>query len=98
MVVYLKLQYMKNKFLFPQTFSVLSRIHDCFSTRLTLPQQNLELDQLEIFCRRRNKCIQKNEISFRKGGKHCEKRRKCRLSAFSPFPTMFSKASFFSGP
>ena len=23
-------------------------------------------------------------------GKHCEKRRKCLLPAFSPFPTMFS--------
>ena len=29
------------------------------------------------------------------GTKHCEKRRKCWLPAFSPFPTMFSKASFF---
>ena len=26
-----------------------------------------------------------------------EKRRKCRLSAFSPFPNMFSKASFPKG-
>ena len=27
-------------------------------------------------------------------GKHCGKRRKCWLSAFSPFPTMFSKGFF----
>ena len=27
--------------------------------------------------------------------KHCAKRRKCWLPAFSPFPTVFSKASFF---
>ena len=28
------------------------------------------------------------------GRKHCGKRRKCCLPAFSPFPTMFSKATF----
>ena len=28
------------------------------------------------------------------GRKHCGKRRKCWLPAFSPFPTMFSKAFF----
>ena len=27
--------------------------------------------------------------------KHCEKRRKCWLPAFSPFPSMFSKGFFF---
>ena len=27
--------------------------------------------------------------------KHCEKRRKCWLPAFSPFPTIFSRAFFF---
>ena len=30
-----------------------------------------------------------------KGRKHCGKRRKCWSPAFSPFPTMFSKAYFF---
>ena len=34
----------------------------------------------------------KFEICFLKGTKHCGKRWKCWLSAFSPFPTMFSKA------
>ena len=29
------------------------------------------------------------------GRKHCGKRRKCWLPAFSPFPTMFSKGFFF---
>ena len=29
------------------------------------------------------------------GRKHCRKRRKCWLPAFSPFPTMFSKGFFF---
>ena len=34
----------------------------------------------------------KNEIRIGKGRKHCGKRRKYWLSAFSSFPTMFSKA------
>ena len=34
-------------------------------------------------------------ICLAKGRKHCWKRRKCCLPAFSPFPTMFSKAFFF---
>ena len=34
------------------------------------------------------------EIWFGMGGKHCGKRRKCWLPAFSPFPTMFSKGFF----
>ena len=33
------------------------------------------------------------KLCFEKGRKHCGKRRKCWLPAFSPFPTMFSKAS-----
>ena len=35
----------------------------------------------------------KIEICFGNGRKHFRKRRKCWLSTFSPFPTMFSKAS-----
>ena len=34
------------------------------------------------------------EICFWKGRKHCGKRRKYLLLAFSPFPTMFSKGFF----
>ena len=37
---------------------------------------------------------QKIEICYGKGQKHCGKRRKCWLPAFSPFSTMFSKDSF----
>ena len=33
--------------------------------------------------------------AFDRVKKHCGKRRKCWLPAFSPFPTMFSKAFFF---
>ena len=36
----------------------------------------------------------KTEICFGKVRKHCEKRRKCCLTAFSPFHTMFSKGFF----
>ena len=36
----------------------------------------------------------KIEICFGKGRKHCGKRTKCWLPAFSPFPTMFSKGLF----
>ena len=40
---------------------------------------------------------QKTEICFRKNKKHCGKRRKCWLPAFSLFPTIFSKAFFSRG-
>ena len=41
------------------------------------------------------KCVSKIKICFGKGRKYFGKRRKCWLSAFSPFPKMFSKAFFF---
>ena len=43
------------------------------------------------------KCISKLEICFSKGRKQFGKRRKYWLPAFSPFPSMFSKAFFFQG-
>ena len=49
--------------------------------------------QIQSICRRQNKSNQKIEICFKKGRKLCERRRKCWLPAFSPFPTMFSKGS-----
>ena len=39
-------------------------------------------------------CESKIEICFGKSRKHCGKRRKCWLPAFSPFPTNFSKGLF----
>ena len=48
--------------------------------------------QIERVGRRQNKFDSKVELCFRKSRKHCGKRRKCWLPAFSPFPTMFSKA------
>ena len=37
------------------------------------------------------------QLNFRLGRvkKHCGKRRKCMLPAFSPFPTMYSKVVFY---
>ena len=40
---------------------------------------------------------EKLNFDLQKNRKHCGKRRKCWLPAFSPFPTMFSKAFFFGG-
>ena len=37
------------------------------------------------------------KLNLGKGRKHCGKRRKCWLPAFSPFPTMFSKGFFHGG-
>ena len=52
------------------------------------------LVQIQSICRRQNKCDSKTQICSGKGRKHCGKRRKCWLPAFSPFPTMYSKGYF----
>ena len=58
----------------------------------SLPKdKNLGLVEIESICKRENKCDKKLEICLGNGRKHCGKRRKCWLPAFSPFPTMFSK-------
>ena len=49
----------------------------------SLPHNNFRLVQIESICRRQNRCDSKIEISFGKGRKHCGKRRKCWLPAFS---------------
>ena len=62
---------------------------------LTLYQTtNFRLVQIESICRRQIECDRIIEIYFWKGRKHCGKRRKFWLPAFSPFPTMFSKGLF----
>ena len=62
---------------------------------LTLPNDNfLDWSQVETTCSRQNKLNLQTEIHFGMGRKHCGKRRKCWLPAFSPFPTMFSKGFF----
>ena len=64
--------------------------------RLTLYQTTkFGRDQIESICRRPN--VAKMPISlYDKSRKHCGKRRKCWLPAFSTFHTVFSKAFFFS--
>ena len=59
---------------------------------LTLSQMtNFRLFQTESICRLQNK-FEKIKTYFEKDRKHCGKRRKCWLPAFSTFPTIFSKA------
>ena len=58
-------------------------------------RQIFGVDQIESICRQQNKCNLKTDILYETGRKHCGKRRKCCLPAFSPFPTMFSLGCFF---
>ena len=53
-------------------------------------RQNLDWSKFKAFVDDKINVTPKIEICFEKGRKHCEKRRKCWLPAFSPFPTMFS--------
>ena len=55
---------------------------------------NFGMVQIGSICRRKYKCNLTIKISYRMGRKYCGKRRKCWLSAFSPFPTMISKGFF----
>ena len=52
----------------------------------------LETSKLKAFADDKINVTQKLNFLFGKSRKHCEKRRKCWLPAFSPLPTMFSKA------
>ena len=52
---------------------------------------------MDMICKRQKKSDLKIEICLGEGRKICEKRRKCWLPAFSPFPTMFSKSFFHRG-
>ena len=56
--------------------------------------QNFRLVHIESTYKQPNKCDRNIAISFRKVRKDSGKRRQCWLPAFSPFPTMFSKAFF----
>ena len=54
----------------------------------------LDKSKLESFAEDKTNVKQKSKFAFGKGRKHCGKRRKFLLPAFSPLPTMFSKAYF----
>ena len=53
-----------------------------------------DLPKLKAFAEDTSNETQNLEICVLKGRKHCGKRRKCRLQAFSPFPYKASKTSF----
>ena len=55
----------------------------------------LDWSKLKAFCRWQNKHNLKTQILVKSGRKHCGKRRKCWLPAFSHFLTMFSEGFFF---
>ena len=76
-----------------QNFAVWERV----KSLEILDRQNFGLDQTQSICRWQNHSDSKIEICFGKSGKHSGKRRKFWKPAFSPFPTMFSKAFFFRG-
>ena len=59
--------------------------------------QKFGLVQIQSISRWRIKSDSKIGVCLGKSRKHCGKRRKCLLPAFSPFPTMFSKAFFSRG-
>ena len=61
---------------------------------ISLPNdKNLDWSKLKVFADDTIK-MTNITVSFGKVGKHCGKRRKCWLPAFSPFPTIFSKRLF----
>ena len=55
----------------------------------------LDRSKLKAFADDKLNLAEKIEICFGKGRKHCGKRRKCWLPAFSPFPTVFSEGFYF---
>ena len=50
--------------------------------------------QIQSICRRHFKCSSNDDLCFSLHRKHCGKRRKCWLPAFSPLPSLFSKGFF----
>ena len=63
-------------------------------SKLYSKQRNFQLTETGKICRQQNKCDLKIKCCCWKGRKHCGKRRKYWLPAFSPFPTMFSEGYF----
>ena len=80
---------------FPLT--IIKTLYHTWMTFNPLTNNNfLDWPKLKAFADNKNKCGSKIEICFWKNRKHCGKRRKCWLQAFSPFPTMFSSSFFFN--
>ena len=84
------------KLLFANSFS-LEDCKICPLEKVNSLRNDKTLDQskLKAFADGKNKCDSKTEIGVGKENrKHSEKRRKCWLSAFSPFSPMFSKGLY----
>ena len=67
----------------------------CKVFKFELNNKFLDWSKLKAYADDKNEHNRKIKICFWKGRKHCGKRRKCWFPEFSPFPTMFSKGSFF---
>ena len=75
--------------------SLLCYVFHAFYLLNFLPNdKSFNLSKLKAFADDEEKCDSKTEICFGRGRKHCGKRRKCWLPAFSQFPTKFSKGYF----
>ena len=70
-----------------------------FASELTLYETTLFLDwsKLRAVADDKSNVAENLELVLVKGRKHCGKRRKYWSSAFSPFPTMFSKGFSIGG-
>ena len=73
---------------FIKVHSQISCMH--FSEIFTKRQKLGEV-QIQSICRQQIDINSKFETCFGTGRKHCGKKRKCWLPAFSPFPARFSK-------
>ena len=60
----------------------------------SLPNKIFDWFKLKAFADEKMNMTRKIENGFGKCRKHCGKRRKCWLPAFSPFSTMFQKSLF----
>ena len=75
----------------PWSLKVVNRWSEFLFTK----RQNFSPDQFESTCRQQNKCDWKNIICSGKGKKHSgnSEKEKMLVTAFPPFPTMFSNLS-----
>ena len=82
---------------FQKPFSGLLKVSIVWQRVNSFPHSKvLDWFKLKGFADVKINVTKKIEISFSEGRKHCGKRRKCWLPAFSPFPRMFSKGFLFS--
>ena len=75
----------------PSSWGLVKFLYIIGKSELLTKQQNFRLVQIETICRWQNECGSDDDFHLWQGRKHCGKRRKCWLPAFSPFPTVFSE-------